>query len=230
MKLSQDDVYILDFTTYEEYLKSLISTQDIRYLGHKLNGLRLHKTGYRALTKDAFESKRREIAEYVHASQDPSSYYSRGLVLIDPILHALVERERGNRVGMISTIIFVRYMRNNAEISGYIDYEHALTRVNVDKQYGLDWKAIFQGEEIIRPSKFDLSYYNALVDKTTTRNSPNYRILYDKEIIFQNLYDRKYIYPDPLGSYYGTNTTRTDFESDVYEQFALYDHVIVKNF
>ena len=47
MKLTDEDLRLLEFPTHEKYLQSLVTTQDLRYLGHKHNGLRLYQTGYR---------------------------------------------------------------------------------------------------------------------------------------------------------------------------------------
>ncbi|XP_062550913.1 cilia- and flagella-associated protein 299-like [Armigeres subalbatus] len=232
MKLTDEDLRLLEFPTHKKYLQSLVTTQDLRYLGHKHNGLRLYQTGYRSLTESAFESRRNEIADFLYATQDPNVYFSRNLQTIDPLLSELASRERPNRLGLLSTIIYIRYFRKNAEISGYIDYEQALLRVNKDKESSLNWKAIFQGKQILYPTKYDLSYYNSRTDRIFKRNSKNYIVLCDpvRGIIFRNTYDRKDIYPDPIGGYFGTNTTRTEIDSDEHEQVVLYDHVVRKNY
>ncbi|XP_039440343.1 cilia- and flagella-associated protein 299-like [Culex pipiens pallens] len=231
MQLSKDEVRLLEFSTYEDYLQSLVTTQDLRYLGHKQNGLRLYQTGYRSLTKAAFESRRNEIGDYFRATQDPNAYFSRGLVTSDAFLRELAVRERPNRLGMLSTIIFVRHCRKNAEISGYIDYEQALRRSS-SKDNPFDWKTFFAGEQVLCPTRFDLSYYNSRTNKVFKRDSKNYQVLCDpvRGIIFRNMYDRKNIYPDPIGGHFGTNTTRMEVEAAGYEQIVLYDHVVRKNY
>ncbi|XP_058464991.1 cilia- and flagella-associated protein 299-like [Malaya genurostris] len=232
MKLTDEDIRLLEFSTHQEYLQSLVTTQDLRYLGHKQNGLRLYQTGYRSLTKAAFESRRSEIGDFLYATQDPNVYFSRGLQTTNTFLAELATRERPNRLGILSTIIYIRYCRKNAEISGYIDYEQALRRTNKDKENALDWKAIFKEERTLYPTKIDLSYYNSKTDRIFKRNSRNYIVICDpiKGIIFRNIYDRKDILPDPIGGYFGTNTTRTEIECDVYEQVVLYDHVQRRNY
>ncbi|XP_053688651.1 cilia- and flagella-associated protein 299-like [Sabethes cyaneus] len=232
MKLTEDDVRLLEFSTHQEYLQSLVTTQDLRYLGHKENGLRLYQTGYRSFTKAAFESRRTEIADFLYATQDHNVYFSRGLQTSDYFLGELATRERPNRLGMLSTIIYIRYCRMNAEISGYIDYEQALRRTNKDKENALDWKAIFKGEQILYPTKIDLSYYNSRSDRVFKKNSRNYIVLCDpiRGVVFRNIHDRKDVIPDPIAGYFGTNTTRTEIDSNVYEQVVLYDHVVRKNF
>ncbi|XP_055536603.1 cilia- and flagella-associated protein 299-like [Wyeomyia smithii] len=232
MKLTEDDVCLLEFSSYQEYLQSLVTTQDLRYLGHEENGIRLYQTGYRSLTQAAFESRRAEIADILYATQDRNVYFSRDIQSSDHFLGELATRERPNRLGMLSTIIYIRYYRKNAEISGYIDYEHALRRTNKDKENALDWKLIFKGEQILYPTKFDLSYYNSRTDKVFKRNSRNYIVSCDpfRGIVFRNIHDRKDILPDPIARYFGTNTTRTELDSNIHEQVVLYDHVVRKNF
>lgn len=57
MKLTDEDLRLLEFPTHEKYLQSLVTTQDLRYIGHKHNGLRLYQTGYRYLLKSYFLSR-----------------------------------------------------------------------------------------------------------------------------------------------------------------------------
>uniref|UniRef100_A0A182JF01 Cilia- and flagella-associated protein 299 n=1 Tax=Anopheles atroparvus TaxID=41427 RepID=A0A182JF01_ANOAO len=228
MKLTEQDLRILEFATYDQYLDSLVDGKSLQYFGDRENLITLFRTGYRALTKDAFESQR----SFLQVAKDPNTLFSRNLVPKDPLLQALADRERPNRLGLLSTIIYMRYMKKSVEVSGYIDYEEALRRVHRDQQYYNDWQAIFEGRSVLRPTPVDLLYYNAKTDRSMKNNTHNYRILFDphRGIIFRNMHDRKDIHPDPVASFYGTNTTRMDVPSELYEQVALYDHVVRKNF
>lgn len=49
-------------------------------------------------------------------------------------------------------------------------------------------------------------------------------------IIFRNICDRKDVYPDPIGGYFGENTTRMEIDTDMYDQVILYDHVVSANY
>ncbi|XP_053676259.1 cilia- and flagella-associated protein 299-like [Anopheles nili] len=228
MKLTEQDLLILEFNSYEDYLNSLIDGKSLQYFGDRENLLSLYRTGYRALTKQAFEAQR----SFLQVQKDPLTLFSRNLVPKNEFLKELAARERPNRLGLLSTIIYMRYIRKNTEISGYIDYEDGLKRVHHYQQYSNDWRAIFAGEKVLYPTPVDLLYYNGRTGSSRKNNSRNYQILCDpfRGIIFRNTYDRKDIYLDPTSNYYGTNTSRIEVPSDVYEQVVLYDHVVRKNY
>uniref|UniRef100_A0A182MFL9 Cilia- and flagella-associated protein 299 n=1 Tax=Anopheles culicifacies TaxID=139723 RepID=A0A182MFL9_9DIPT len=242
MKLTEQDLRLLEFNSYEDYLNSLIDGKSLQYFGDRENLISLYRTGYssddyysqrnhptvRALTKEAFDAQR----TFLQVTKDPNTLFSRNITPTDPFLQELAKRERSNRLGLLSTIIYMRYMKRNTEISGYIDYEEALRRVHQDQQYSNNWKAIFSGEQVLYPTPADLLYYNAKTGRSRKNNTRNYQILCDPQrgIIFRNTYDRKNIYPDPLVSFYGTNTSRIEIASDLYEQVVLYDHVVRKNY
>ncbi|XP_035792740.1 cilia- and flagella-associated protein 299-like [Anopheles albimanus] len=220
----------MEFESYDDYLDSLVDAKGLQYFGDRENLISLFRTGYRALTKDAFEAQQSARQD----TKDPYALFSRNVQLPEEeFLRALAVRERPNRLGLLSTIIYIRCMKKSVEISGYIDYEEALRRVQRDLPYSNDWKAIFAGESILRPTPLDLLYYNSRSGRTWRNNSRNYRILCDpvRGLTFRNLYDRKDIYPDPVTGYYGTNTSRLEIlSSSTYDQVALYDHVVRKNY
>uniref|UniRef100_A0A182NK16 Cilia- and flagella-associated protein 299 n=1 Tax=Anopheles dirus TaxID=7168 RepID=A0A182NK16_9DIPT len=228
MKLTEQDLRILQFETYEDYLDSLVDDKSLQYFGDREIVLSLYRTGYRALTKEAFDAQR----SFLQVAKDPNTLFSRNIQPTDPLLQELAKRERPNRLGLLSTIIYMRYMKRTAEISGYIDYEEALRRVHQDQQYSHDWQAIFAGAAVLYPTPADLLYYNARTGRSRRNNTRNYQIRCDprRGIIFRNMYDRKDIHPDPFGSFYGTNTSRTEVPSALYEQVVLYDHVVRKNY
>ncbi|XP_058053363.1 cilia- and flagella-associated protein 299-like [Anopheles bellator] len=228
MKSNEQDLLILKFETYDEYLDSLVDGKSLQYFGDRENLISLFRTGYRALTKDAFEAQK----NFLQVAKDPNTVFSRNIVPKNEFLQELASRERPNRLGLLSTIIYIRSMSKNVEISGYIDYEEALRRVHKDQLYSNDWNAIFAGEAILRPTPVDLLYYNAKTGNSLRNNSRNYRILCDplRGILFRNMYDRKDVIPDPMSNYYGTNTSRLVVSSEVYEQVALYDHVVRINY
>uniref|UniRef100_A0A182P7P7 Cilia- and flagella-associated protein 299 n=1 Tax=Anopheles epiroticus TaxID=199890 RepID=A0A182P7P7_9DIPT len=228
MKLTEQDLYLLEFASYEDYLNSLIDGKSLQYFGNRENLISLYRTGYRALTKQAFDAQR----TFLKVTKDPNTMFSRNLTPTEPFLRELADRERSNRLGILSTIIYMRYMKNGTEISGYIDYEDALRRVLQDQQYAIDWKAIFAEEKVLYPTPADLLYYNTKTGRNIRNNTRNYQILCDPHqgVIFRNMYDRKDIFPNPLAVTHGTNTKREVVESDLYEQVVLYDHVVRKNY
>ncbi|XP_055630607.1 cilia- and flagella-associated protein 299-like [Toxorhynchites rutilus septentrionalis] len=229
MQITEKDLNFLKFPTHKEYLESLVTTLDLRYLGR--NALRVYQNGFRSLAKTDFERRRNEIESFLCSNQYSNVLYSRGLQISDNFLGELAVRERPNRLGLLSTIIYMRYVLKHEEISGYIDYEEALRRTNIGKN-SLDWKAIFRGDQVLYPTKLDLSFYNFKTDEVFNTRSANYHVLYDpiRGVIFRNIHDRKDIYPNPIENDVGPNTTRMEIDSDIYEQIMLYDHVIRKNY
>ncbi|XP_041768149.1 cilia- and flagella-associated protein 299-like [Anopheles merus] len=228
MKLTEQDLHLLEFASYDDYLNSLIDGKSLQYFGNRENLISLYRTGYRALTKEAFDAQR----TFLEVTKDPNTLFSRHIAPKDRFLQEIAKRERPNRLGLLSTIIYMRYVKKATEISGYIDYEEALRRVHQDQQYSNDWRAIFAEEKVLYPTPADLLYYNAKTGRSTRNNTRNYQILCDpaRGIIFRNMYDRKDIYPDPVARSYGTNTSRIELASDLYEQVVLYDHVVRKNY
>ncbi|KAF7264004.1 hypothetical protein GWI33_000777 [Rhynchophorus ferrugineus] len=147
---------------------------------------------------------------------------SEGLVEADAdvFLQELSSRERANRIGVLSSIIFLRaFTRCGVEVSGFIDYTERLTKE--------DWKPIFKGEKKLMPKRFDLGFYHWKSGDVVSNDSLNYKVLQhpQKGLIFQNRFDRKIINPDP-GCEPGANTSRKRIYTKLYELCIIFDHVV----
>lgn len=220
------DRRLLQFATYEDYLDSLVTPQDHCYLQNTQVSRTLAELGYRSsgetLSKEQYEKRLAAVIAYLYPTFKPYELASEGLVLVDPIHQQLALRERPNRLGVMSTIIF---LRNNTkagfEVSGYIDYSERLSLE--------DWKPFFKGAKKIWPRTDDLGFYHWRSGKITINDSKNYKVIIhpDLGILFQNRYDRKMVCVDPAASA-GFNSMRTRVHTTIYNQAVLYDHIIMQ--
>ncbi|EPZ31005.1 hypothetical protein ROZALSC1DRAFT_26428 [Rozella allomycis CSF55] len=220
------DNAISEFATYEDYLDSQITQQDLYYLD-------LVELGYRGagdpIKRSEFES-RKDVAEQARiAKRNNNKILSHtGKNISSPFLSALAEREEGNRSGKLTSIIFLRVLNSKGqEISGYIDYASRLKNENFD-QY-------FNRNRVMMPKSTDLSFYNwgkyILFYKTDTQictcnSTQNFQVVTDNEggLLFKNKRDRKVINVDPKVKP-TENTTRHEIISPEYIQIVIYDHI-----
>ena len=125
---------LVKFNTYEDYLENFIATDDLFYL-ETLNAARLiAEYGYRnstgkTLSREEFDLKKEIIREIQNPSIKQHQMFSYDCLIEDPFLANLAERERPNRLGSLSTIIFLRDKKSSGfEVSSYIDFEHSLVQ------------------------------------------------------------------------------------------------------
>ncbi|XP_017784223.1 PREDICTED: uncharacterized protein C4orf22 homolog [Nicrophorus vespilloides] len=221
------DRRLLKFKTYEEYLDSLVNKSDVCYLQSVSASRTIAELGYRStgetLSRDQFQTRLAAVISYLFPTFKPYELASERMPAKDPLQKELALRERVNRLGIISTIIFLRnFTRGGFEVSGYIDYG--------DRLQNEDWKPFFRGKKKLWPRSSDLGYYHWRLGKSISNESFNYKVMVDmqKGLIFQNRFDRKIIYVDPNLLSPGSNTTRTRIESSTYEHIVLYDHVVIQ--
>lgn len=136
------DRKLLKFNSYEDYLDSLINKQDLCYLENIQSARTIAELGYRTsgetLSRKQFERRLAAVTRYLTPHQ-PYISYSEGITGGDPLHVNLAIRERSNRVGILSTIIFLSIEKiKGFEISAYIDYGDRLMKEN--------WVPIFRGE------------------------------------------------------------------------------------
>ncbi|KAJ8928072.1 hypothetical protein NQ314_019399 [Rhamnusium bicolor] len=136
------DRRLLQYCSYDDYLDSLNTTQDECYLQSVEASRAIAELGYRSsgetLSKEQFEKRLAAVLLYLYPPYKPYESSSEGITKGDPLQLDLALRERGNRVGILSTIIFLRYYtKGGFEISGYLDYGEKLTKE--------DWKPFFRG-------------------------------------------------------------------------------------
>lgn len=221
------DRRLLQFQTYEDYLDSLVTPQDVCYLKNSVVARTLAELGYRSsgetLSRKQFEHRLAAVIAYLYPTFKPFELASRGLIVQDPLQKELALRERPNRVGILATIIYIRdFTRTGCEISGYIDYG--------DRLKNEDWKPYFKQGKRFWPRQTDLGFYNWRTGKITTNHSMNYKVWVDpaKGLLFQNRFDRKIVCVDPMMTSPGNNTKRTRVVSDDYEHTVLYDHIVMQ--
>ncbi|XP_019389855.1 PREDICTED: uncharacterized protein C4orf22 homolog [Crocodylus porosus] len=219
------DHVVTAFGTYEEYLDSHVTTQDLYYLENEEMARQLVELGFRGsgevLKREEFEA-RKAAAEASRLSErtQQKTLASAGKELKDNFLKALAEREEANRGGKMSSIIFIRDRNSRGqEVSAYIDYAH---RLKTD-----EFEVYFNGKKKLLPRHTDLSFYNWDRNISTSNSSPNYQVIAENAcgLLFKNKCDRKIINVDPK-AYPGDNTTRTPIETDLYLQVVIYDHVL----
>lgn len=100
------DQRLLQYESYEDYLDSFITKEDLRNLPSVSVARRLAELGLRSngetLSRDEFESRRKEMYEFVNPKRKLHILFSTGVFIADRFLHELATRERANRIGMLS--------------------------------------------------------------------------------------------------------------------------------
>lgn len=220
------DAAITEFESFEEYLDSQITPIDLFYLEDKNLARQLVELGYRGngepLKREEFETRKSEAESFRLSKKSTSKALNsadKDLAKF-PALKALAEREEGNRLGRMSTILFIRDRNSKGqEISGYIDFAHRLKTDN--------FELIFNGSQKLLPRTSDLSFYNWETQTCTSNATSNFLIIADNEsgLLFKNKRDRKLIKVDPRASKLADNTTRVSVVTTDYIQFVIYDHV-----
>ncbi|XP_058049420.1 cilia- and flagella-associated protein 299 [Ahaetulla prasina] len=219
------DHIVTQFSTYEEYLDSQITTQDLFYLENEEMARQLVELGFRGsgevLKREDFIARKLAAeASRISERQQQKILSSAGKELKDNFLTALAEREEANRNGKVSSIIFIRDRNaRGQEVSAYIDYAH---RLKVD-----EFDVYFSGKKKLFPRRSDLSYYNWDRNLCCMNSSPNYQVVAENAcgLLFKNKSDRKIINVDPK-AFPGDNTTRIPIKTDLYLQVVIYDHVL----
>lgn len=230
------DFHLLEFETYADYLDSYVTTEDLRNLRSAKYARLVAELGYNATTEmlsnDEFEQRKAFAKELLNPTRKGHELFSDSADLSDPVLKELAARERSNRVGILSTIIFLRHVtKKGIEISGYIDFEWSLRMSRSREEDAVDWAAVFKGKKHLWPTKKDLGYFNWKSGVSLSNNTKNYKVISDpmQGLIFLNRHDRKVICPDPALVSPGTNTTRTIILNSLrYNHCILYDHVLRK--
>lgn len=217
------DQYLLQYSTYEDYLDSFITPRDLFHLRSKSISRSIIELGYHTpgtLERDDFYKRSQRVARYLYLLQNPLALCSENIEPEDSLLQALALRENANRIGELYTIIFMRFVgKSQSQISGYIDYCHRLKTE--------DWKPFFENSKKIMPRKSDLSYFDWKSGHSITNVSPNFIPMIDGEngAVFQCVHDGEIIYVDPNLTF-ESDVNRVIIHSDVYGRVVFYDHVI----
>lgn len=104
-----DDSRLLQFDTYEDYLDSYVTKQDIQNLCSTVTARKMAEWGFRAntevYTREIFEDRKQYAYENMYPIQKTHILYSANLVIGDAVLKEIASRERANRVGIFSVSI-----------------------------------------------------------------------------------------------------------------------------
>lgn len=220
---ADSDRRLLQFHNYEEYLNSLVSPADIYYLKSTKTAREIAELGYRCTGETLNEASfyRRLRAVKISAIHKPYELTSEFVIPSGKLMEELALRERSNRLGILSTIIFIRqFTRLQFEESAYIDF--------ADRLKTEDWLPYYRGDRRLSPYKKDLAYYHWRNGKTYLNETSNYIPIVDPEhgLVFKNIHDRQLIVINPAATSPGIHTTRIRIHCPFYEHVILYDHVV----
>ncbi|KAH8418867.1 hypothetical protein KR222_007219 [Zaprionus bogoriensis] len=234
METIRPDHTLLNFETYSEYIKSLITISDQRYLQNQPAATVLVKLGFRTTNRIYDEPEFTKIREKTLDLMNPmiKSIVMCGTFLTgdDPALKALAEREQPNILQKLSTIIFlVVRLPNGFDVSGYIDYGGSLRSFNLNQRGAINWKAVFKGTDKLRPRPSDLSFYDLHTKYFSFNHSDNYHTSHlGQSLAFKHKGDHKIIEPEGRHAAYQGNAKRTQIYSPLLGTVVLYDHVVRK--
>lgn len=217
---------VAHFETYESYLDSIASWQDMFYLEDQNLARAIVELGYRGtaefMKRNEFLEKRREYeASKENRDVTEGMLASEGLTLEDPLLRALADREASNKDGSVNTIIFLRSLNErNQEISGYIDYAQRL-KTDCFRDY-------FTGAAKLMPRLTDMAYFNWKTQHARCNNTTNWHVISESVhgLVFKSRRDRKVVSVEPRAETAGDSSMRTLVHSPQYCQLVLYDHTI----
>ncbi|XP_035216225.1 cilia- and flagella-associated protein 299-like [Stegodyphus dumicola] len=214
------------FSTYEEYLDSLLTNDDLNFLQDKALCRDLLALGYhsskRIIPKDLFVRRKAEKkAEFTKRKEKALKLCSKDKDISEPLMQALAEREEDNLMGRLLTIIFIRDENEKGdEISSYIDYALKLRTE--------DWELYFSGEKKIVPTETDLSFYNWKKAKVFSTSTPNFDVVTDMDSHKMYFVCKKDGYPvdvSPESRDVGGSVIRYDVDGTLYSQAVIFDHV-----
>ncbi|KAK2957095.1 putative flagellar basal body protein [Blattamonas nauphoetae] len=212
--------------TYEDYLDSQISDDDLYFLEDQDLAREMVELGFRgrgnALKREDFEFRKRaaETLKKAKTNQAPQVLASEGKDLANfPFLQALAAREKLVREGRLAVIVFIRdFNSKGQEVSGYIDYGHRLKTEKKFDQY-------FERKAKLLPKPTDLSYYNWDTQTLKSNSSPNFEVIADNTngLQFKSKRDRKTIVVDPHAPQ-TDKTVRREIQTHEYCQVVIFDH------
>ncbi|XP_011308927.1 uncharacterized protein C4orf22 homolog [Fopius arisanus] len=218
------DKHLLVFSSYEEYLDSLVTPLDLNYLRNTETARKIAELGYKSagetLSQEDFHQRREKVKDLLFPVWRPFTLHSELSTSRDPVITELSLRERSNRLGILSTIIFVRATPSpGLEVSGFIDFAHRLRREN--------WRPFFEGRRKLRLGRSDMSFYNWKTKRLSLNETDNYEPVIEerKGILWKSLGDLKLLDLDPSKPP-GPDSFRMTVHSMDYQQVVLYDHLL----
>ncbi|CAL1533673.1 unnamed protein product [Lymnaea stagnalis] len=213
---------IVEFATYDDYLGSQVTSDDLELLEDINVARKLVQLGFRGPTEgfseDDFNALKATF-EVNKAAQSVKTVLGAGRTYEDNFVRVLQMREEGNRSGKNASILFIRTLNGKGqEVSGYIDYAHRLATE--------DFRPIFNLEKRLMPKPTDLSFFNWDSKIVQGMNSPNYEVIasFLSGMVFRNRRDGKMVNPDPSLNSPGDNSSKTMLHSELYLQAFVMDH------
>lgn len=104
-----DERRLLDFDTYDDYLNSFVTRTDLCYMRSSFYGRLLAELGYRStsetLSKRQFYVRKEAVHEVLFPSRKPHILISADCESSDNFLQELAERERSNRLCILSVSV-----------------------------------------------------------------------------------------------------------------------------
>ncbi|XP_033150816.1 cilia- and flagella-associated protein 299 [Drosophila busckii] len=176
------DYALLEFKSHADYMMSLITLEDKRYLQNTRVAKKIAELGFRTNGKvydeAEFEATKAHTLENLNPRLNLSALHGALYTGEDRALCALADREHGNLTQKLATIIFLLvHDASGFDLSSYIDYSNSLHRGNMQEIGSRDWSAIFEGRRPLRPKRSDLSFYDWHRKLVCYNNSSNYEVV-----------------------------------------------------
>ncbi|KAF6129320.1 cilia and flagella associated protein 299 [Phyllostomus discolor] len=243
------DKIVTQFNTYENYLDSQITDEDLYYLEDEDLARQLVELGGRGTGKVVkrgdFEARKATIMAIRRAAIEAAKLAERtqkktltstSKELQDNFLKALAVREEDNRNGKVSlnqqeadaaytlkkqlaSVIFIR--DRNSHGQQVSAYIDYAHRLKTE-----DFEPYFNGKKRLVPRPTDLSFYNWNSNTAMCNSTPNYQVIADNPegLVFKYKRDSKILNVDPK-ALPGDDSTRTSIDTELYIQAVIFDHI-----
>ncbi|KAH8273125.1 hypothetical protein KR018_005929 [Drosophila ironensis] len=229
------DFSILNFDNYQEYWRSFTTVEDFRYLPNHKAVDSVAKLGYRDsrpfYDEQQFHLVRKQVEQIRSPTVSSVLYYRQYFKGTDPALRALADREYANVQQSISTIIFLEVSCSTGfSKSGFIDFEDSLRKCRVKAQGAVNWKAIFEERKKLRPSRYDLVFYDWRTRSICSNDNEKYTVVSNPNVglMFNHRGDHKMVPATSRRNFFSPNVRRYMIKSPLYGFMILYDHQVRK--
>ncbi|XP_023211407.1 uncharacterized protein C4orf22 homolog [Centruroides sculpturatus] len=215
---------VITYNTYEDYLETQISEENLKYFEDEEIAKKLVELGYwgtgKALKREEFYYWKKYAEKLRNENRKIVPIYKpRTETFTDEFLQALAEREVPNLNGDMSSILFLRTINNKGqEISSYIDLAHRLETE--------DFQLYFSGKRKLIPQYDDLSFCNWVTRYCVKNCTPHYDVIVEKleGIQFKHTGDGYII--TVASENPGEDTFKRVIRSPSYYQIVFYDHLV----
>lgn len=223
IQLYESDLKLMQFKTYEEYLDSLVTAVDLFYLESTTIAQKIARLGYLSAVKtfdeETFYDRREFVGNLLYPTHKIGMLASESTKPINGLQCELAVRERPNRLGSLSTIIFTHQSVKSGRIrSAFVDYAHRLTTE--------DWVPFFKGKEKLKIRSSDLYYLDSYLKHPVINRTENYNAFFDQRnrLVFHNLHDDKFLNLDPNKHCFG-HVSSLKIQVKGFDLVILFDYV-----